>query len=458
MNRHTPAHPVAAPAQRLLCVAAFTLLALLLSAAAAIAKPIPGQYIVTVKDGHDPVGIARAIQAKPMHVYTSALNGFAAKLNDGQLTALRHNPSVELVEQDAEVSAAGTQFMDVAGEPWGLDRIDQTTLPLSKSYTWSKDGTGVRAYVIDSGVQADHSAFGGRALNVYNATSGSAVDCNGHGTHVAGTIASRPWGVAKNAYVRAVKVLDCAGNGTWSDVIEGIDWVKANHIQPAVANISIQGPVMTSVNTAVNNLVAADVFVAVAAGNDNVNACGISPASAVSAYTTASSTKSDAKSGTSNWGSCVDIYAPGNLIKSTTLGGGSGFMSGTSMASPHVAGTAALLCSYGAPYCHQSFITSWLTSGATSSVISGNPAGTPNRLLYMGGPDHRSNRRRLRAPRPRPGRSASSVDALEVEHDEAGRGRPWCARGRAGRYRLIRNRARAAAPVTAPAVGVATRR
>ncbi|MBA3747625.1 MAG: S8 family peptidase [Solirubrobacterales bacterium] len=277
--------------------------------------------------------------------------------------------------------------MDAAGEPWGLDRIDQLKLPLSKTYTYAKDGTGVRAYVLDTGVQADHSQFGGRAQNIYNATSGSSVDCHGHGTHVAGTVASRGFGVAKNAYIRAVKVLggDCSKNGTWADVIEGVDWVKANHIKPAVANMSLGGGALTSVNTAVNNLSAAGVFVAVAAGNDNVNACTASPASAASAYTTASSTSWDAKSGSSNWGSCVDGYAPGNSIKSSTLGGGTGWMSGTSMASPHVAGTGALLCSYGAAYCTPSYITSWINTWSSPSVITGNPAGTPNRLLNKRG-------------------------------------------------------------------------
>ena len=384
MKREASYHPLAGSAQRSLLVALLALLALVLSAAAADARPIPGQYIVTVKQGQDPRGIARAVQADPLHVYTSALNGFAAQLNDGQLNALRHNPSVELVEQDAEVSATATQSMDGAGDPWGLDRIDQHPLPLSKTYQYTKDGTGVRAYILDTGLQANHPEFGTRALNMYNATTGGAADCNGHGTHVAGTVGARFFGVAKNVYLRGVKVLggDCSKNGTWADVIEGVDWVRANHIKPAVANMSLGGGALASVNTAVNNLVAAGVFVAVSAGNDNVNACTASPASAASAYTTASSTKTDAKSGFSNWGGCVDGYAPGSSIKSSTLGGGSGWMSGTSMASPHVAGVGALLCSYGASYCTPSFVTSWINTWATSGVITGNPAGTPNRLLW----------------------------------------------------------------------------
>jgi len=377
-------------ASRILSVLCLALLALALSAAAANAKPIPGHYIVTVKPGQDARGIARAVQANPKFVYSSALNGFAAELNDGQLKALRNNPDVELVEQDGTASTATTQFMDAAGDPWGLDRIDQATLPLSKTYAYNKtgtlpDGSVVRAYVIDSGLQADHAQYGGRAANMFNSTSTTSTDCNGHGTHVAGTIGSKTFGVAKTVYLRGVKVLDCAGNGSWSGIIAGIDWVRINAIKPAVANISIQGGANASVNTAVNNLVASGVFVAAAAGNFNVDACTISPASASSAYTTANASKTDAKWSTSDWGTCVDGYAPGTSIKSSTLGGGSGWMTGTSMASPHVAGVGALLCSYGTAYCTPSFITSWINTWATTGVITGNPAGTPNRLLNKQG-------------------------------------------------------------------------
>ena len=185
MNPHAHRAPLAQPAARVLSALVLALALLLAAlAATASAKPIPGQYIVTVKQGEDPRGIARAVQASPRHVYTSALNGFAAQLNAGQVNALRHNPQVELIEQDAEVSATATQYMDAAGDPWGLDRIDQRWLPLSKTYSYSKDGTGVRAYILDTGLQSSHTEFGGRAMNIYNATTGGAADCNGHGTHV----------------------------------------------------------------------------------------------------------------------------------------------------------------------------------------------------------------------------------------------------------------------------------
>jgi subtilisin family serine protease len=369
-------------ATRLLPVVACSVLTLGASAAAADAKPIAGHYIVTVKPGEDAKGIARAVAANPRFVYSSALNGFAAQLNAGQLNALRHNPDVELVEQDEETAAATTQYMDSVGEPWGLDRIDQTDIPLSRSYTYNATGTGVRAYVIDSGLQANHPEFGARAANMYDATATNAADCNGHGTHVAGTVGGKTYGVAKNVLMRGVKVIGCAGTGSASALIAGIDWVKANAIKPAVANISIKNPANVSVDTAVTNLVASGVFVAVSAGNDNVDACTQSPARAAKVWTTAASTKWDAKWSSSNWGACVDGYAPGASVKSAYLNSGTATMSGTSMASPHVAGVAALMCSADSFYCSPSTMTDVLTYWSTTNQIAGNPAGTPNRLLH----------------------------------------------------------------------------
>jgi subtilisin family serine protease len=348
------------------------------------AQPTAGRFIVTVKDGHDPADVARAVSASPRHIYDSALNGFAATLNDGQLEALRHNPSVRLVERDEIMTAAATQTMDAAGDPWGLDRIDQWWLPLTKTYVYGADATGVRAYILDTGLQANHTEFENRASNAYNATSSwNAADCHGHGTHVAGTVGGKTYGVAKKVYLRGIKVLgaDCTKLGWASDVTEGVDWVKANAIKPAVVNISIAGPWNSTLNAAVANLVASGIFVAVAAGNDNVDACTQSPASTSSAFTTAASTKTDAKDPFSNWGSCVDAYAPGNEIRSAALNGGSKLESGTSMASPHVAGTGALLCAWGSQYCTASYIDGWIKSWATQNVIFGNIWGTPNLLL-----------------------------------------------------------------------------
>ena len=379
-------------------LAALAALAVVLPAAPAAAKPIPGRYIVTLQPGHDAKAVARGVDAAPRHVYSAALNGFAAALNAGQLNALERNPAVKAIEPDGEITTGTllpgqqpgvewpmtTQVFDF--DPWGLDRIDQRTRPLSRSYSYWSTGQGVRVYVLDTGLQADHPEFGGRAANMYNATPGAATDCNGHGTHVAGTIGAKTWGVAKNVLLRGVKVLgaDCSRYGDWSDFIEGVDWVKSNHIKPAVVNMSVGGEFHQAANDAVQSLAAPGLFVAVAAGNDDTDACQTSPASAGIAFATAASNYIDEKASFSNWGPCVDAYAPGASIRSTGLGGGSALKSGTSMASPHVAGTAALMCSLSPANCVSSVITDAIKQNATMNAIKGNPVGTPNRLLWKG--------------------------------------------------------------------------
>jgi subtilisin family serine protease len=338
---------------------------------------IEGSYIVVLNEGADPRSVAAVAGVEPSFVYTAALNGFAAELNEGQLNALRHNPNVDYVEQDGVAQAAATQ----SGATWGIDRIDQRSRPLSGTYTYTTTASNVYAYVIDTGIYTAHSNFGGRASNVYDAFGGSGSDCNGHGTHVAGTIGSTTYGVAKGVRLRGVRVLDCNGSGSWSGIIAGLDWVRLNRTNPAVANLSLGGGLNSSVNTAVSNLANSGVFVAVAAGNSNANACNYSPASASVVTTVASSTSSDAKSSFSNYGSCVDLYAPGSSILSTYNNGGTATLSGTSMASPHVAGVGAL---YKATYgnASQATIDSWIKTNSTANVITGNPSGTPNRLLY----------------------------------------------------------------------------
>ncbi|HEX8320335.1 S8 family peptidase [Longimicrobium sp.] len=341
------------------------------------ARGIEGQYIVVVREGADPRSVAAVAGASPRYVYTAAINGFAATLNAGQLNALQQNPNVETIEQDQTAQASATQ----SGATWGIDRIDQRSRPLSGTYTYTTTASGVYAYIIDTGIYAAHSNFGGRASNVYDAFGGNGNDCNGHGTHVAGTVGSATYGVAKAVRLRGVRVLDCAGSGSFAGIIAGIDWVRVNRTNPAVANLSLGGGYSSTLNNAVTNLANSGVFVAVAAGNENQLACNVSPASASAVTTVASSTSSDAKSSFSNYGSCVDVYAPGSSITSTWSNGGTNTISGTSMASPHVAGVGAL---YKATYgnASQATIDTWIKNNATANVITGNPTGTPNRLLY----------------------------------------------------------------------------
>jgi subtilisin family serine protease len=348
--------------------------------AAAPGRAIEGQYIVVLNEGADPRSVAAVAQVSPLHVYTAALNGFAAELNQGQLNALQHNPAVAFIEEDQLVEPSATQ----SGATWGIDRIDQRARPLSGTYTYTSTASNVRAYIIDTGVRATHAQFGTRAQNSYNATGdGKNYDCNGHGTHVAGTVAGSTYGVAKGALIRAVKVFTCSGGSANSTIIAGIDWTTANHVKPAVANLSLGGGASQATDDAVNRLANAGVFVAVAAGNSNVDACGTSPARAANVVTVASSTSTDAKSSFSNWGSCVELYAPGSSITSAWYTGdtATNTISGTSMASPHVAGVGAL---YKATYGDASFSTirTWLINNSTTGVITGNVSGTPNRLLF----------------------------------------------------------------------------
>ena len=316
------------------------------------------------------------------HTYAYALRGFAADLSDAAAAQLRADPDVAYVEPDRVMRASATQ----SGAPWGLDRIDQRARPLSGTYTYAGTGSGVRAYIIDTGIQTSHPQFGGRASAVYDAVGDgqNGQDCNGHGTHVAGTVGASTYGVAKGVSLRAVRVLDCSGSGSNSGVIAGINWVARNRISPAVANMSLGGGASQAVDDAVNALATAGVFVAVAAGNENQNACNTSPARAANVTTVAASTSSDAKASYSNFGGCVDLYAPGSGITSTWIGSSTNTISGTSMASPHVAGVAALYKGANGDAAYGT-IRSWLTANATAGVITGNPSGTPNRLLYKAG-------------------------------------------------------------------------
>ena len=352
----------------------------------AAAEAVPGQYIVVLQNTvADPASVARdlvnAAGGSLLRVYGSAIKGFAARLSAPAAAALASNPLVASVEPDQVMRADVTQSMDANGDPWGLDRIDQGALPLSRTYTYTSTGAGVHAYIIDTGIWTLHPEFGGRANNVFDAYGATGEDCNGHGTHVSGTIGAATYGVAKGVSLHGVRVLSCAGIGLNSDVIAGVDWVSANHVNPAVANMSLGGGKSPALDQAVTNLWNSGVFLAVAAGNDNVDACTESPSGAPSVFTVAASTKTDAKASYSNWGTCVEAYAPGSAIVSTFLAGTTMSLSGTSMATPHVVGVAAL---YKATNGNQpsGTVANWLITNATSGVITGNPSGTPNLLLF----------------------------------------------------------------------------
>lgn len=339
-------------------------------------KLIADQYIVVLKEGADAQAIADALGVKAKHVYKAAIKGFTAKLNAKQLDALRANPLVDFIEQDQEVTLSATQYSPT----WGLDRIDQRYLPLSGSYTYTNGGAGVTAYIIDSGIESSHPDFGGRAYNVYDAFGGNGEDCNGHGTHVAGTVGGATWGVAKDVQLRGVRVFPCSGGSAWSTIIAAIDWVRLYAQRPAVANMSLGGGYSSAVNSAATNLANSGIFTAVSAGNNNGNACNSSPASASGVLTVAASNSSDTRASFSNYGGCVEVYAPGVNVTSAWIYGGTNTISGTSMASPHVAGVAAQYKSlYGDVA--SSTINSWITGNATSGVIRSNPSGTPNLLL-----------------------------------------------------------------------------
>ncbi len=347
---------------------------------------IPNSYIVVFKeDVTDVAGetdkLAKQIGGKANYIYQHALKGFAIKVPEAAIRGLLNNPRIAYIEEDQVMRISVTQD----NATWGIDRIDQASLPLDTKYNYNYTGSGIDVYVIDTGIKFDHTEFGGRAVFGYDAFGGTGTDGNGHGTHVAGTVGGTIYGVAKAVKLYAVRVLDNSGNGTTTGVIAGVDWVTGHHTtNNAVANMSLGGGASTTLDDAVKRSIADGITYAIAAGNSYANACNYSPARVPEAITVAATTSTDAfATSYSNYGSCVDILAPGSSIKSAwhTSTTATNTISGTSMASPHVAGVAAL-------YLHQypgstpATVASAIVNNATLNKITSVPTGTPNKLLY----------------------------------------------------------------------------
>ncbi len=343
---------------------------------------VPGEYIVVLNDGADLNEGARRAAAGGGEIvaqWARAVRGYAVRGGPGLILSLRSDPDVRYVEQVQEYSISTTQ----TGATWGLDRIDQRTLPLNGSYTYNYTGAGVTAYIIDTGIRISHNEFGGRARWGATFAGGPATDdCNGHGTHVAGTVGGSTYGVAKGVALVAVKVLGCGGSGTTTGVVSGIDWVRGNVSGPSVANMSLGGGASSTIDAAINNAITAGITFAVAAGNENANACSYSPARVTAAITVGATTSTDARASYSNIGTCLDIFAPGSGITSAwkSSNTATNTISGTSMATPHVTGAAALELQR-SPGSTPAQVRNALVNNATT--LSGNyGSGSPLKLLF----------------------------------------------------------------------------
>jgi hypothetical protein len=351
-----------------------------------VSQPEANHYIVVLAGSDDPLAVGLETQAihrgRLHHVYERVLRGFAIEMPPEAAAIMARDPRVRYVEEDGRVNATDLQ----ASPPWGLDRIDQRALPLDSLYSYPSSAATVYVHVIDTGIRPTHAEFGGRAsiAGDFVGDGQNGLDCNGHGTHVAGTIGGATYGVAKSAMLIAHRVLDCSGSGLTSGVIAGVDQVTNDARRPAVANMSLGGSVSTSLDTAVRNSIASGVTYVIAAGNSNANASLSSPARVAEAITVAASTSADARASFSNFGATVDLFAPGVSVLSAwaTSDTATNVLSGTSMAAPHVAGVAALyLQAFGSQT--PATVAGAITSNATTSVIT-DPAGSPNRLLYSG--------------------------------------------------------------------------
>lgn len=351
---------------------------------------IKNQYIVILNKDAGPSNdfaknIAKQHGGKVLQTYDTVLKGFAVYLPEAAGTAfveaMKKNPNVVSVENDTIMKIDATTQ---SNPDWGLDRIDQKALPLNSAYSYLQTGSGTTAYIVDTGILSTHQQFSGRVLSGYTAISdgNGTTDCNGHGTHVAGTVGGSTYGVAKNVSLVPIRILGCDGSGASSNVIAGLDWILKNGKKPAVVNMSLGGDANTSLDSAVENLFNNGYVMVVAAGNSNTDACSSSPARVSKAITVAATDNTDTRASYSNYGSCVDIFAPGSQINSSWIGNNTAtkILNGTSMATPHVAGVVAEMLQ-STPNATPQTISTNLLNQASSNVVK-NPSGSPNRLLY----------------------------------------------------------------------------
>ena len=351
---------------------------------------IKNQYIVILnKDvgssNEFAQGIAKQHGGRVLQTYDAVLKGFAIYLpnvaDPAFVEAMKKNPKVVSVENDTIMKIDATTQ---SNPDWGLDRIDQKNLPLDSAYSYSQTGSGTTAYIVDTGILSTHQQFSGRVLSGYTAISdgNGTSDCHGHGTHVAGTVGGSTYGVAKNVSLVPIRILGCDGSGASSNVIAGLDWILKNGKKPAVVNMSLGGEANASLDSAVENLFNNGYVMVVAAGNSNTDACSSSPARVGKAITVAATDNTDTRASYSNYGSCVDIFAPGNQINSSWIGSNTAtkVLNGTSMATPHVVGVVAEMLQ-STPTATPQTISNNLLNQASNNVVK-NPSGSPNRLLY----------------------------------------------------------------------------
>ena len=350
------------------------------------------RYIVRFKSNVDPASaggsLARGAKGKLNRTFSKVFSGAVMTIPQRALASVAKNPNVLSIEPDTNVALTPSDPIQQLNATWGLDRINQRALPLDGTYSAPSSASGTRSYIIDTGVLGGHADFGGRVVSGFDAISGGNGwgDCNGHGTHVAGTVGGTTYGVAKQTTIVPVRVLDCGGSGTISGVIAGLDWVAGQHVSGtlAVANMSLGGGASTSLDAAVNNLITRGVTVVVAAGNSGADACNYSPARVANAITVGATTSTDSRASYSNFGSCVDVFAPGSSITSAwyTSTTATAVLSGTSMASPHVAGVAAVtLAIKGAQSPSQ--VAAAITAAATADVVTSPGTGSPNLLAFV---------------------------------------------------------------------------